>query len=336
LPKEGWIALLAATTSLLVALISAVLAWRTQRRVAELTHRLQEQRAERDARRDYEYDAKKRLYAECEPVIFEAMELAETFRRRVLSLARAAAHGNLGPDGSSWLAGTGYYFRSTAYYLLAPATSVKLLQRRLTQVDLALEPRIAFQYLLLKEIFHSYTWDHDLARATPALDYEPDAEVTGAVAGAAPERYRRQGLYLGVLDQIADELTVHSGDSYHCKSLGEFWAEIEEPGSRLGKRGGDITALLSGFHPGRAPVLWRLLVSQYLLFGALLRTREGRPGSLYDTAGLLMGPDEAIGEGLDWRGAGDPADLDEVRTPVLIGHEHVRRRLLYLADHARR
>lgn len=336
MPKEGWIAVLAAATSLLVALISAALAWRTQRRLAGLTHRLQEQRAERDARRDYEYDAKKRLYAECEPVIFEAMELAETFRRRVLSLARAAAHGGLDEDGAGWLAGNGYYFRSTAYYLLAPATSVKLLRRRLTEVDLALEPRIAFQYHLLKEIFHSYTWDHDLARLAPALAYEPDADVSAAVAGAAGPRYRRQGLYLGVLDQVADELTIHSGDSFHCKSLGEFWAEFEEPGTRLGKRSADITALLSGFHPLKAPVLWRLLVTQYQLFGALLRTREKPPGALYDTAGLLVTPDDALAEGLDWRGVGSPADLDQVRDPVVVGHEYVRGRLRYLADHARR
>ncbi|WP_250033855.1 hypothetical protein [Paractinoplanes maris] len=336
MPKEGWIAVLAAGTSLLVALITAVLTWRTQRRVAELTHRLQEQRAERDARRDYEYDAKKRLYAECEPVIFEAMELAETFRRRVLSLARAAANGGLAEDGSGWLAGNGYYFRSTAYYLLAPSTSVKLLQRRLTEIDLALEPRIAFQYLLLKEIFHSYTWDHDLARVDPAQPYEPDAVVAGAVAAAAPQRYRRQGLYLGVLDQIADELTIRSDNAYHCKSLGEFWAEFERPDEKLGRRSTDITEFLSGFHPGRAPVLWRLLVSQYLLFGALLRTREGRPGSVDDTAGLLVTPDEALAEGLDWRGAGSPLPIDRVRTPVLVGHEYVRARLAYLAAQARR
>ena len=76
MPTEVWLALLAAGTSVLVALLTAGLALRTQRRVVELTHRFEEQRAERDARRDYEYDAKKRLYAECEPVLFEAMELA--------------------------------------------------------------------------------------------------------------------------------------------------------------------------------------------------------------------------------------------------------------------
>lgn len=215
-----------------------------------MTNKFQEQRAERDARRDYEYDAKKRLYAECEPVLFEAMELAETFRRRVLSLARTAAREGLSSD-------------------------------------------------------------------------------------AAPQRYRRQGLYLGVLDQIADALTVRSGDSYHCKSLGEFWADFDNAETPLGKRRADITALLAGFHPVRAPVLWRVLVSQYLLFGALLRTRDGQLERRYDPAHLLSTPDDALSQGLDWRKDGDGTDLDDVRTPLVVGYAHVRRRLAYLADHSR-
>ena len=49
-----------------------------------LTNELEEQRAIKDARRDYEYDAKKRLYAECEPLVFQALELAESARFRII------------------------------------------------------------------------------------------------------------------------------------------------------------------------------------------------------------------------------------------------------------
>jgi biopolymer transport protein ExbB/TolQ len=73
---------------LLVAIVSVLATARTNRRVARLTEELEEQklrlaseleeqRAVRDARRDYEYEARKRLYAECEPLLFEAAELAE-------------------------------------------------------------------------------------------------------------------------------------------------------------------------------------------------------------------------------------------------------------------
>ena len=59
--------------------------------------------------------------------------------------------------GSGWLAGPGYYFRSTVCFLLAPMTSFKILQRRLTVIDLSLEPRLRTQYELLKLIFRIAT-----------------------------------------------------------------------------------------------------------------------------------------------------------------------------------
>lgn len=59
-------------TALVVALIGAasgiggaVIAFRAQLRVARLTASLNEQRAESDARRSYEYEARKRLYSVC-------------------------------------------------------------------------------------------------------------------------------------------------------------------------------------------------------------------------------------------------------------------------------
>jgi len=95
---------IAAVASLVTAILAAFISYRTQKRVTALQDKLQESRAERDARRDYEYEAKKRLYAECEPVLFEALELAENARRRIVSLARTAKQGDIKQDGSGWLA----------------------------------------------------------------------------------------------------------------------------------------------------------------------------------------------------------------------------------------
>lgn len=103
--------------------------------------------------------------------------------------------------------------------------------------------------LMSNEIFDSYTWDHDRADADPEIEYRP-------------EEQRRQGLYSGIVDQIADALTVESDDAYRCKSLGKFWTEFDDPQSALGPLSGEIARLLSGFHPASAPVLWRVLVCQ--------------------------------------------------------------------------
>ena len=144
-----------------------------------LASELEEQRAVQDARRDYEYEARKRLYGECEPLLFEAAELAERARSRIMSIARTCRQGDLLPDGSGWLAGPGYYFRSTVCFLLAPMTSFKILQHRLTVIDLSLEPRLRTQYELLKLIFRTFTEDHDLARCEPELEYKPDRADPG-------------------------------------------------------------------------------------------------------------------------------------------------------------
>ena len=62
---------------------------------AEMGARFAETSAERNARRDYEYDAKKRLYQEIEPLLFQLFEALEEAHYRVRSLARSSRHGNL-------------------------------------------------------------------------------------------------------------------------------------------------------------------------------------------------------------------------------------------------
>jgi hypothetical protein len=43
---------------------------------------------EQAARRDYEYEARKRLYQECEPILFQFVELSESALKRIYALAR--------------------------------------------------------------------------------------------------------------------------------------------------------------------------------------------------------------------------------------------------------
>ena len=336
-----WAALIAAGASLVVAIFSASRSSRTQKNITELTSQLQEQRAERDARRDYEYEARKRLYSQCEPVIFEAMELAENFRHRVVSLARSSRMGFLSPDGAGWLAANDYYFKSTAFFLLAPVTSLKVIRRRLTAIDLALEPRMEFQYQLLKLVFHSYTWDFELAGRTPVLEYHPDDADPGKpdrekLLADAPRVYRRQGLYLGIVDQLSDALISNATDSYYYKSLGEFCAEIDNRRSGLGRLSGDITEFFRGFHPASEPVLWRVLITQYLLFGTFLRTQSDHFSRDIGWSQMLPDPSQAEIESLDF-GTGDLQAGDaNTATSVAICREYLLDQLKDLRDTSNR
>jgi hypothetical protein len=293
------VAVVTAVGSLVVAVTSQVLSRRankelalesqkTSESLALLNARLEEEAKTRDARLDYEYEAKKRLYEECEPLLFQTIELAEGARTRIKSLARTARREDIRADGSGWLAEDGYYFKSTAFQLLAPMTSFKILQRRLTAIDLNLEPGIRRQYEMLKLLFYSFASDFDLAGVEPKLSYDPDKADPGEndrerLLGTQPEVYARQGLYRGSLEVVVEALLCSdnakpddmAGGFERCMTFGEFLTAFETPSSRINAIRPYLDELFRGFHPRTKPVLWRVLVGQTLLYDEFLAPHSG-------------------------------------------------------------
>jgi DNA-binding protein H-NS len=64
-------------------------------KISELESKLATKRDKETARREYEYDARKKLYEAYEPLLFQFNELAENALRRVIALARASRQGKL-------------------------------------------------------------------------------------------------------------------------------------------------------------------------------------------------------------------------------------------------
>jgi len=318
-------AIITASVSLLVAMFSAGFS------VLRIK-KLERERAEGDAKIAYTYEARKRLYAVCEPLLFQAMEQAEEARVRIHSLARSARQRQLRPDGSGWLDTSQideYYFKSTVYTLLAPVTTFSILQRQLTTIDLTLDENVRKQYEMLKLVFFSFSRDWDLAlcgEPSGSLDYDRDKTDVGEPEREkflkdSPERYAPQGLYRGMIYLIAEALVSKVGEPgvgverttapERCMTFGEFqrdWAEVKNerdsavvqmfrrvlPPRRKPAAMAQIfdsaVELFTGFHPKRKPVLWRVLILQYLLYRALL---SGEPSI------APLSEDEV--EMLDWR-----------------------------------
>ena len=105
------VALIAGGVSLVVSLLGHWLGPRGQKAVERMKAELQEdlQRQLEDvraaladrnsaaaARRDYEYEARKRLYQHVEPLLFQLYEALEEAHYRVRSLVRTATQGHLG------------------------------------------------------------------------------------------------------------------------------------------------------------------------------------------------------------------------------------------------
>jgi hypothetical protein len=135
------IAIITSAISLVTAAVTAIFVRKNDSRLKYLENKLAIERAEQDARRDYEYEARKRLYQECEPILFQFAELSESALRRIHALARNAKDGNLGPE-RYWLSTDHYFIKSTIYRLVAPMAAFKLLQHRLTSIDLKLDQTI--------------------------------------------------------------------------------------------------------------------------------------------------------------------------------------------------
>jgi hypothetical protein len=332
-------AFITAGISLLVALTTASVGAFFQTRNNRAVKKLEEEKAASNARLAYDFEARKRLYTVCEPLLFQGMQQAEEARSRISSLAQSARNGHLQTDGKGWMDRPDrYYFKSVAYGLLAPITTFSVLQRRLTMVDLGLDPAVRAKYELLKLIFFSFCQDWELAKCGTGHDilpYDRNKADRGEphrdrLMRDSPQQHAPQGLYRAIVYVIAEAFTHEpapadaAGTSSQCMAFGEFQREWNRAAAerqslshrtrtmlRLATPGTapmahifeDIVELLLGFHPLRKPVLWRVLLTQYMLYGALTR---GVP-----TLDPMSGAER---QRLDWRAPGEGYEIDSTIT----------------------
>jgi hypothetical protein len=326
-------AYIAAVSSIVVALISAIVSiWsairqnRNEQQWEVLKSTLEEQRTRSSARLDYEYEARKRLYRECEPILFQAGELAENGRARVFSLARSARLGYL-DAGNHWLGGTGYYLWSTIYSLFVPMTVFKILQQRLTFVDLSVEQSVRMQYEVLKLLNLSFTEPFEMARRRPQLKYDPYHEDWERLRKSDEAAYWIQGVPFGSLDAAVETMIVTSGKGVTYQSYGQFEQAVETAGSPSHERFAALADLFINFHPARRPVLWRILCQQVVLYEVLGRLQTAGSRAKLGSLDELVRVDETTLTKLDWRREGDGFDDSAIRDPLNVAINYVREKL---------
>jgi hypothetical protein len=321
-----WTALVAATASFVVAIFTHVSSRNNQKEIEKLRARYADSNAERDARRDYQYEARKRLYHECGPIVFQLAELSEAAFYRIIGLAETASRGNLEPGPTSFLRDE-YYRVSTLYRLLAPSAALKLMQRRLTLVDLSLDYSMHRQYTLVRQAFFAFGEEFTFARLGPhSLDYKPFDEHADTKARRQPAIYWRQGLPLGVMEGAIEALLpLDQAGQTRVMTYAECEAEYNKEGGRVRGSFDGISFLIEDFHPRTRPVLWRMLVTQACLYRVLCQPHElvrrewGVTDLRFSTA------DQRI---FDWRGDRD-ADVDEatVMEPLHVAALYLKEKL---------
>ena len=297
-----------------------------------LKGRLREVEAERGARRDYEYEARKRLYSELQPLLFQLRELSEGAYRWVTTLARTARRGQL-----SWLS-KGYFLTMTLYRFTAPLAVFRLVHRRLTMVDFSVDKHIRVQYNITKQMYLSISDGFSIAKAGDhPIPYEPH-EVR-RLRRREPSIHPQQHLFRGHLDMIADALVVRDPDGPRCMTYGEFETKFRNPRSDVYRAIRALAAGFSEFEPGSRPVVWRMLIVQMYFHKALLHTFEPEPDTAtydQDTATFLGSPADLLSEKerqkLEWRSADaiaiqDPPDEEILTWPFKAAEEYVGERL---------
>jgi hypothetical protein len=252
---------------------------RIERLRSELTAQIESTRAElsdlnssRSARRDYEYDARKRLYDEIEPLLFQLFEAAEQSYFRVLSLARSARQGSLTSDDTSWLSHNSYYLHSTMYYMVLPAVVFRLIRSRMTFIDLDLDEQITTKYYLTKMYAFSLTDDFVLAQTDPKLRYGPNHKDWRTLIKTDPAQYQRQGLVLGDMEALLDQMLRNDDKGTRAMTFGEFEAELSK--ATMSSAMKELQKMFLKFNPFTQPVLARMLLVQGCLSNLILESYE--------------------------------------------------------------
>ena len=252
------------------------------------------ERAEADARRAYEFEARKRLYDEVEPHFFQLFLACEASYYRVASLARSQRLGGIG-DAQSWLGRDGYYLRSTVYNIFLPLAGYRLIQRAATFVDIGLDDALRTRFFLMKQAYFTFSDDFELASLAPAIDYRPDDS-----ADPSP----RQGLVLGNLDRLLDQFIVETEKGGRALSFGEFDRKLDA-GEEFARDVGPAFDLFRWFDFESRPVLARALIQHGFIMRLMLFTfvRPTDIAALKAASARFAASAEARGD-LDWGGGG--------------------------------
>ena len=309
--------LLAVIVAGALSLAATAMAIVARRSKTKLTAQLEQEGAVEKARRDYEYDALRRLYEEFEPLRFQLLESARNATEFIEHLAHLAKA--LEPPGSLPV---GYYLQlATIYHLLLPSVIFRIFRRRLTLVDLQFSTDIRLSYQIARQIYMSFTQDADMAMLSK-ISYTPYVDDWREKRAQNPKQFRRQGFALGRLDNALDALVTMMGDAHERPlTFGEFEQVVADvrPDDYRGELGAARDLFLD-FTIASRPVLWRLIVAQYFLYDLLAFVHETSDLALADILARVVGTSETKSSILN------AASEDEYMVPT----EAVR---LYLDQH---
>ena len=265
----------AASLSALLALGSAVYVSRATRKASRemevLRASLARESAAEQSKREYEYAARKRIYAEAEPLILKLAASCDFAAARIIDLADSRRWPELRASrdiNTFWMLSNTSEVISLARALLEPLALYTLLSEKVTLVDLTLDQRVSEIYTLARAAYRVHLADYEIATIAPAVRYDPVVSDWRAKRAAEQATYWWQGLTRGRLDP-AVELCIHR-DAGRLTTTAEFESRylelFDSPGDSRSKSLGLFCNPIYNFAPTDRPVFWRMLMCQLLIY----------------------------------------------------------------------
>jgi hypothetical protein len=207
-----------------------------------IRHEVESQLGQLAAKRQYEYEAKRRLYLAIGPLRFQLLLACRDFARRIESICAREHY---------VLTLSGYYGRSTVYRLLRPLAIAELIERQVGVADFAVDPSAVVCLRFRRTITRLLCGD-ELVHGRPDLDWSAQL----------------QHLFADVLSACAQSLIQHEANG------GERVLRFDEFDAKLQAEGfgcvSPLDRLLDQFEPKAKPVLWLRLVAYAHACNALI------------------------------------------------------------------
>jgi hypothetical protein len=195
--------------------------------------------ADQAAQRQYEFEAKRRLYAAIGPMRFQLLLACRELAGRIS--AQGSAHREQYATSIK-----GYYGRSTLFRILRPLCLGELIERQIAFADFSVDPAALDLLRFRKAAFTALSGDL-LVAGHPQVDWN----------------YQAQHVFVDNLSKSANALVVTTGADQRAMRFHEFETFLGD--SSAIRAVSPFPDLLERFSPQRLPLFWLRLVA----YGAL-------------------------------------------------------------------
>ena len=270
-------AIIAGVAGIVTSTVNYVFNKRTQTEQLKLKAELDDLAREEGAWRSYWFEARKRLYTDVRPLLFQIAEYSYLGRDRIVRVLKdeVRPHDQVG---------------NTALRIFAPLVLGRELQRRLTNVDLALDKSVSAQYGVIREMLTNLHEGRAIADVEPKIRYRVDDGLDNEPRG---------NLTWAQLDRVIELFTVREKEGLTRPSRqGELDDMLDHP-QETAEKPADwprkilsvVNDLFGDLPPNSSRVLGRLLLAQSAFMHVLI-DMQTRDASDPPSSVLPVGSDE--------------------------------------------